>query len=744
MHASQERSRERILTQADPARVRRSGNTVVLKDGSTFLVATESGDVPFPRPHGLGLFFKDCRFLDGYELSVNGTTPIVLSGLSVRGFETFNHLTNPALPGGNGRAPIRANTIEIRRERLIRGGVVHERLSVRNYGREPASLRIELTWRATFEDIFVVKGFVRHASGTPRRPDVRGGDRVELGYEGIDKVIRTTTIAFSPAPTALGADRAEFGLEVAPGRGAEITITITPSERMAASPGRKAAPASTPSASLTRWPERAEAIWLDRSAAVSSGHPLFDRVFQRSVLDLHLLRSRLDGFDYFAAGVPWFATLFGRDAALVALQTLPYGPAMARQTLPLLARYQADSVDAYRDAEPGKILHELRAGELANVEAIPQSPAYYGTVDATMLFLMLTVEYVRWSGDLDLARELRPHLAAALEWMTGYGDHDRDGYLDYAGRYRNGLVNQGWKDSGNAIVNADGSLVAPPVALCEVQAYAYRAWRQMAWLWRRLDDPDGAEVLEAKAHALRARFDGDFWDEGLGCYLLARQAGGRPAAVVTSNAGQVLWGGLAEAERATRVAERLLAADMFSGWGIRTLSSEAVAYNPMSYHLGSVWPHDNSLVLDGLRRYGQDAAAIRVFDALFDAASNFPGYRLPELFSGHPRAESEHRPITYPVACSPQAWAAASLPYALWSLLGLSPDAPGRRLEIRRPRLPGWLDQVTIKGVRVGTARVDLRFARTQERTIDVDASVQEGELDVRRTDEMRPPESFD
>jgi glycogen debranching enzyme len=305
-----------------------------------------------------------------------------------------------------------------------------------------------------------------------------------------------------------------------------------------------------------------------------------------------------------------------------------------------------------------------------------------------MLFLVLAAEYVRWSGDLALARELRPNLEAALAWMAGAPDSDGDGYLDYVGRYDNGLINQGWKDSGNAIVNADGSLPDPPIALCEVQAYAYRAWRQSADVFRRLGDETAAADAERRATDMRARFARDFWDPDLDVFLLARQSGGRPVAVVSSNAGQVLWGRLAEDAHAARVAERLMQPDMFSGWGIRTLSSAARAYNPMSYHLGSVWPHDNALILAGFRHYGLDDAAVRVFDAIFDAATQFRHYRLPELFAGYARAESVEEPVHYPVACSPQAWAAGAPLVFIRTLLGLEPDG-------RDPHLPdriGHLD----------------------------------------------------
>jgi glycogen debranching enzyme len=656
----------------------------------------------------------------------------VLTGVAARGFETRHHLANPELRQGDTLIP--RNTIAVRRQRLLRGGVVHELMSVRNFGARPARFSLELRVRARFEDVFVVKGFVPHTPGTLRPPRVVDKDRLELGYDGKDGLVRTTTLVFAPAPAHLEGDRAVFELTLAREESCDIAITIRPAQSGRTAPARDAAHPQTTPAVLTRWLERAEQIWMEGSATVSGSNPLFNRVLRRALLDLRLLRSRLDGLDYFAAGIPWFATLFGRDAATAAVQTLPYGTAMARQTLLLLARYQATAVDEYRDATPGKILHEFRQGELAHIGALPQSPAYYGTVDATMLFLVLMAEYVNWSGDLHLVRQLRPNIDAALRWMAEDADGDGDGYVDYAGRYARGLVNQGWKDSGNAIVNADGTLAEPPIALCEVQAYAYRAWRQTATLLRRLGEPGRADELEHRAAALRARFNRDFWSNALGCYVLARQAAGRPAAVVASNAGQVLWGGIATAEQAARVVERLMQPDMFSGWGIRTLSAHAAAYNPIGYHLGTVWPHDNSLILAGFRRYRHDAAALEVFDALFDAASLFRGYRLPELYCGHDRRESEDGPIPYPVACSPQAWAAGSLPYALWNLLGLEADAMRGRLVVRRPRLPSWLACVEIRGIHVGDAIADLRFRREDD-GIRVEAAVERGRLQVEHTE---------
>ena len=731
------RSKQRILTQADPAKVRRSADAVVLKAGSVFLLTQESGDVPFGLPHGYGLFFHDCRFLDAYTLRLNGAELVVLSGIGVRGFETHHHLTNSEFEDLEGRT-VAKNTLEVRRQRVVRSGVVHELQTVRNFGPAPVHLRLELMVRSRFEDVFIVKGFVAGPRGRLLAPRLVDGATLLLSYQGRDGLTRLTEMVFAPPPTELTADVARFEFTLDPEAVHEIAVTITPSETDGERSRHQAAHPRTSPAALKRWLERAEAVWLANSATVRSANPLFERVFHRALLDLGMLRSRLDGEQYFAAGIPWFVTLFGRDAATVALQTLAYGPEMARQTLRLLARYQASEYDIYRDAAPGKILHEYRVGELARIGVIPQSRAYYGTIDATLLFLILLAEYVAWSGDLVLARDLRPHVEAALQWMAKDADSDEDGYLDYTGKFGNGLVNQGWKDSGNAIVNADGTLPEPPIALAEVQAYAFRAWRQTAELLRVLGDPTAAGELERRAADIQARFERDFWDGDLGCYVLARQAGGRPVAVVSSNAGQVLWGRIAHPARAARVAERLLAPDMFSGWGIRTLSNRAAAYNPMSYHLGSVWPHDNALILSGFRRYGHDEAALRVFDAIFDAASHFRGYRLPELYCGHARSESEDRPIRYPVACSPQAWAAGALPHALWNLLGLEPHARDGRLLVRRPRLPAWLEWVELGDVKVGRARVDLRFQRKGDHgDVTLDAAVREGTLEIRREETL-------
>jgi glycogen debranching enzyme len=552
------------------------------------------------------------------------------------------------------------------------------------------------------------------------------GDRVvEYERRGRDGLRRRTRSRVAQSPSALTSSSARFDVSLAPGARKRIELAIEPSS----GDDRPAPSRHSIAARLAEVEGRGGAA----PRRFRSSSALFDRVLRRTVLDLRLLDSRLGAENYYAAGIPWFATLFGRDSAIAAYETLPWEPETARDTLRLLARHQATEHDAFRDAAPGKILHELRRGELARCRAIPQSPAYYGSVDATPLFLILLCAYVRWSGDAELARELRPNAERALEWMAGDADSDGDGFLDYTGAYRNGLVNQGWKDSGDAIVNADGSPAKPPIALCEVQGYAYRAWRDVAGLWRALGSEEDARALEARAAALRDRFERSFWSDELGCYVLALQAAGRHAAVVSSNAGQVLWSGIARSERAAQVVDRMLARDSFSGWGVRTLSAHERAYNPMSYHRGSVWPHDNAMLIEGFRRYGHDEAALRIFDALFDAASSCRNDRLPELFCGFPRTERESAPVPYPVACNPQAWAAGALPYAVYTLLGLSADAARKRLVVRRPCLPERIDTLEVRGLRVGGTEVELSVERARGGTLELDWRVRGGDLEVVR-----------
>jgi glycogen debranching enzyme len=423
-----------------------------------------------------------------------------------------------------------------------------------------------------------------------------------------------------------------------------------------------------------------------------------------------MLRSRLGTTDYYAAGVPWYAALFGRDSIITALQMLAYDSNIAEETIRLLANYQGTQTNEWRDEEPGKILHELRVGEMAHLDEIPHTP-YYGSIDATPLWLLLVGRHAAWSGDLCVFNELQPNIEAALRWIDEFGDFDRDGYLEYRCKSEGGLVNQGWKDSNGAIVNADGSVAEPPIALVEVQAYVYRAKTEIAALFRMAGDHERAARLEREAENLRHRFNADFWsDEGY--YVLALGKGKRRAEVLSSNAGQVLWCGIADPEKAQATAEALLTPEMFSGWGIRTLSTESARYDALGYHTGTIWPHDNSLIAVGLKRYKFDQVALHVFSALLEAAKCFPSYRIPELFGGAERKDKSG-PVSYPIACQPQAWAAGAIPFMLTTLLGLEPDAFENRLRIVRPILPNQVNHVDVRNLSVGEASIDLVFERT-------------------------------
>ena len=426
-----------------------------------------------------------------------------------------------------------------------------------------------------------------------------------------------------------------------------------------------------------------------------------------------MLRSELgDGESYFAAGVPWFVALFGRDSIITALQTLAYDSRIAGQTIQLLAEYQGKEVNPWREEEPGKILHELRVGEMAHLNEIPHTP-YYGTIDATPLWLVLIGKHAAWTGDIGVFENLRPQVEAALNWIDKYGDRDGDGYVEYECTTERGLLNQGWKDSGDGIVNADGSLATPPIALIEVQGYVYEAKLEMASLYRRVGEEDRADQLEQQAHDLRVRVNRDFWSSD-GYYALALQgADNRQAAVLSSNAGHACWSGIAEKEQARKVAEHLLSEEMFNGWGIRTLSAKALRYNPLAYHLGTVWPHDNSLIAAGCKRYGLDDAALRVFAGLMEAAMHFEAVR-PELFGGFARGDYGI-PVSYPVACQPQAWSAGAIPYLLTTVLGLEPDGFEYRLRIVRPKLPKGVNRIEVHGLQVGKGRTDLLFERKGE-----------------------------
>lgn len=760
-----------------PAKTPSIADALILKDCDLFLVTRPNGDIPLDPLQATGLYYHDCRFLDGYELRAAGYALETLVSTAARGYQSLVELTNPELLSADGTvlAPLESVAIKWMRTLDCQGLALHDSLSIRNLGRVPVSLPLSLRFHAGFQDVFQVRSLECEPLGRLLPPHAQGRELL-LEYEGSDDFTRRVTITFEEAPDcwepvpgvprAVSAGflvelppRAErvialiVGLEEEvtsgtrgvghfPTTGAALPASRSPvgvaspaaavpretgirgagTSPAAAEPGAPARPPRRVSAALhdalSLRHNRAETSWRQAQTRVSCDSLLLGAIIERSFRDLYLLRSNIGGEQFYAAGVPWFGTLFGRDSVITALQTLPYDPRIARQTLLLLAAYQGNKEDPRREEEPGKILHELRVGELARTERIPHTP-YYGSADVTPLFLILAAEYFAWTADVETLVRLEPHLAAALRWLEV--NQDKRGYLTYGAPAPGGLVNQGWKDSDDGVPQADGFPAEPPIAMVEVQAYAYAARVRLAQMYRELGKADRAQALEEAAAALRDRFNRDFWMENRGCYALAL-AGARASSrgkeplqvrVCTSNAGHALWAGIATPEQARRVRKRLLKPDMFTGWGIRTLSANEMAYSPVGYHLGTVWPHDNALIAAGFRCYGFDKAALRVFHGLTRAAMYFELYRLPELFSGFSREEYEV-PVPYPLASKPQAWAAGAVPYLLAELLGLRPEASRHRLNVVSPVLPEYVDWLELEGLRVGASRVDLRFERTR------------------------------
>ncbi len=727
--AEKTQRKKRVQHKERPALVRSIAQAVVIKDEDVFFLCDRDGRVPLKGPHGYGLYYHDCRFLNGYQMQIASTPPSQLAATAHKGFEADLELTNPDLRMGEGKL-IQKEDLGIRWTRTIDAAqlALYDRFTVENYSLEAVEFPLSFRFASKFEDVFAVRGMPTRARGDLHKPRWEGGKLV-FRYDGADGIRRDLTISFSEAPQKTEGTAAHFAMRLE-GRQSKrllVTLALTESRGDGQSP-----PPRHPAPDIDRVRTTLESSfrdWVTSEPEVETDSHLLNRVMTRAVADLRVLLSELRGQKFFAAGVPWYVTLFGRDSLIASLQFLAYAPEVAASTLRLLASFQGTKEDAWRDEEPGKIMHELRVGELAHTDQVPQTP-YYGTIDATPLFLVLLCRHAAWTGSLDLFRELRDNVERALHWIATYGDPTGDGYLAYQVKSKKGLGNQGWKDSGDSMVNADGSLAKPPIALAEVQGYVYLAKTGLAELYHRTGDESRAKQLAQEAEELRQRFDRDFWLEDKGVFAMALQAGKKPCAVVSSNAGQVLWSGIADPDKAAKTVRRLMADDVFSGWGIRTLSEKEVRYNPVGYHLGTVWPHDNSIILHGFRSYGFDKEAVRVCGGIVDAARHFPSDRLPEVFAGFTET-AWGVPVHYPVACHPQAWAAGAVPYMLATLLGLDPYAFEHRLRIVRPVLPPNVGRVTLRRLRVGQAEADLQFVRAPDGRTGCQVLKTQGRLDV-------------
>jgi glycogen debranching enzyme len=694
---------------------------LVLKHNDAFLVADTRGDCPDLPESEFGFYVDGTRFLGRLELVMHGQPPLVLNAaLSEDTLQIAVDLTNPDIFQGDAIA-LPGRMLRIARLLTIVDNQLYQQLRIESFA--DVSHALTLAWRfgADFVDLFEVRGFSRAGRGTLAMPG-HDADHVTLGYDGLDGVRRTTHLAFSPAPSRLTGAAATYEMTLAPRAVAEISVVAT------GTTGAPATPQNLGFGAVMNRRRGASAELRSAAAVVASDHQQFNVWMDRARTDLHMLLTETpEGFIPYA-GIPWFVAPFGRDSLITALQMLPFEPSVARGTLRYLARHQATVEDEFTDQQPGKILHELRRGELANLREIPFIP-YYGTVDATPLFVVLLAGYVRWTGDRDLARELWPAVRAALTWMQGPGSPDGDGYLKYVQRSSTGLLNQGWKDSRDAIMHASGELARAPIALAEVQGYHYAALVGAADLSDAIGGGEQASDLRDAAVRLRARFEHDFWLEDEGFYALALDGDGRPCRVISSNPGHCLWTGIVDPERAPSVAKHLLGDAMFTGWGVRTLSARERLYNPMSYHNGSVWPHDTAITAAGLRRYGLADAFLALSTGLFQAVLHWDGLRMPELFCGFPR-QPGYGPTRYPVACSPQAWAAGVVFELVSGMLGFMPDARRNQLTLDRPILPTWLNWVEVRNLQFRGSRLSFIVERGRQGSA-VELLGREGDAEV-------------
>jgi glycogen debranching enzyme len=677
------------------------------------------GDV---KPTGLceeGLYYGGTRFLSCFVLRLGRDRPLFLSSTIREDNELLAvDLTNPDL-ARNGEIAIARGTLHLSRTKFLWQGACYERLSIKNYGLTPIEVPFGLHFEADFVDVFEVRGTVRRQRGEYLPGKIEDG-AVTLAYRGLDGAIRRTRLQFSPAPEVLSSSEARFRLLLAPQQESVIHWTVACEADTALQP-------TSYDEALTR----STAALLSETAntcAVQSSNEQFNSWLNRTVADLYMMTTATPAGPYPYAGIPWFSTPFGRDGILTALECLWLNPALARGVLAYLASTQATEVNHDQDAEPGKILHETRQGEMAALGEIPFG-RYYGSVDATPLFVVLAGAYYERTADWSFVESIWPNVEAALSWIDHHGDNNGDGFVEYFRMSPNGLANQGWKDSHDAIFHADGNLATGPIALCEVQGYVYAAKQAAAELAAVLGRARQAQELIQQAHVLRERFEDAFWCDDLQTYALALDGAKRPCRVRTSNAGQCLMTGIASPERARRVARTLLSEDSFSGWGVRTVAAGEARYNPMAYHNGSIWPHDNALIALGLARYGMNLEALQILTGLFDASLFFDLHRLPELFCGFSRRPGEG-PTLYPVACAPQAWAAAAVFALLQACLGLSVNAPTRRISFCYPRLPPFLKELRIQNLRLADASIDLVLLR-HDNDVGVNVLRREGKVEI-------------
>ncbi|MEH2123513.1 amylo-alpha-1,6-glucosidase [Nostoc sp.] len=706
----------------------RSQPTLTVKDDDLFFVTDTIGNISGCSLNdgnpSMGLFCCDTRFLNRLELQIEGRSPVLLSSTAEKGFSLSVLCTTPRIDDR-----LKAETIGIRRE-IVLNGALFEEIEVSNYSTTTVNFELSISFDADFVDLFEVRGYDREKRGrllrlveptteegtfshvdgvapVPKEPSASREESLTLAYQGLDGSVMESRILFQHRqPDSFKGYTAVWQLELASHETQKLGYRVNMLRNNQSSSTVSAA-TTLGQAKAAEWME--EQHWVQQITRISSDKSTFNRVIERAEQDMYLLRQSFGKHKTVSAGVPWFSTLFGRDSLITASQSLMLNSQIAKETLILLATYQGKIDDEWREEEPGKILHELRLGEMARCQEIPHTP-YYGTVDATPLWLLLYAEHYAWTHDRELLEQLWPNALAAMEWIDR--NTKETSYLSYFRTSKRGLANQGWKDSGDCIVDRKGELANGPIALCEVQAYVYAAKMRLAEIARMKKRLDLADRWQEEARNLKVRFNRDFWVEDQDFCALALDGDGKPVDSITSNPGHCLHLGLFTDEKAHSVAERLRAPDMFNGWGIRTLSSLSPAYNPMGYHIGSVWPHDNALIAMGLRSLGLIDQALEIFQGLFDMTEQQPYQRPPELFCGYER-NGDNAPVQYPVACTPQAWATGSIFQLLQMMVNLVPDAQNNCLRIIDPALPESINRLSFHNLRVGPTILDLEFERS-------------------------------
>jgi glycogen debranching enzyme len=693
----------------------------VLNHFDTFGIFDRWGDI---HPHAKklhGIYHQGTRFINKMELRINGHRPLLLSSSIKENNQVLSvDLTNPAFEDCN----LPENTVHISRSQFVRNGVFYEELLFNNYGASACALNVTLTFGSDFKDIFEIRGIERKIEH-PRCELNQKDGVMAFDYRGLDNILRRTEIKFEQNGYEVKRNLYLFRLALQP----QQTHLIRYSIFFNAGEGDLAA---------VKYTEVRKAIEEEQQTAhrifaeIGTSNEQFNHWMERSKADLLSLLAQTRFGKYPYAGVPWYNTAFGRDGIITAMETLWLAPEISKDVLRFLAAWQAKELMPEKDAEPGKILHETRSGEMANTGEIPFG-LYYGTIDATPLFVMLAGMYYQRTGDKDTIQQLWPNIKLALHWIDTYGDMDGDGFVEYQHKAENGLTNQGWKDSFDSIMYENGDLCEPPIALCEVQGYVYGAKKHGSMLAAVFGDEEVSRRLWFEAEELKIKFNEQFWDSELGCYVLALDGNKRPCRVVTSNAGQCLFTGIVQNDKVRMLADTLMHQNIFSGWGVRTLSAAEKRYNPMSYHNGSIWPHDNALIAYGLAMYGMQKEALRILDAMFDASLFIDLQRLPELYCGFNRRTKEG-PTAYPVACSPQAWSVSVIFMLMQAILRIDINAINKTIVFDKPELPEYLDFIAISNLRLGDCELIFNaYRHKHDVAFNVSAKPGDWELLIRK-----------